>query len=41
MADEVEEQPIKALPSRDRHIKKRALRNKALSITFDEKDLRY
>ncbi|XP_024018908.1 ribosomal RNA-processing protein 17 [Morus notabilis] len=40
MADEVEQQPIEAAPSRGRHIAKRALRNKALSITFDEKDLR-
>ncbi|PON41283.1 Nucleolar protein [Trema orientale] len=40
MEEEVEEQPIMALPSRGLHIKKRALKNKGLSISFDEKDLR-
>ncbi|KAL5579323.1 hypothetical protein UlMin_011765 [Ulmus minor] len=39
MGEEVEE-PIQGPPSRGRHIRKRALRNKALSISFDEKDLR-
>lgn len=28
-------------PVRGRHIKKRALRNKSLSVSFDEKDLKY
>lgn len=27
--------------TRARHIKKRSLKNKALSVSFDEKDLRY
>ncbi|KAH7545919.1 hypothetical protein FEM48_Zijuj01G0145300 [Ziziphus jujuba var. spinosa] len=41
MADEgEEEQPIVGQQARGRHIKKRALKNKALSVTFDEKDLR-
>lgn len=42
MADGGEkEQPIVGQQARGRHINKRALKNKALSVTFDEKDLRY
>lgn len=41
MEDEAEEQAIPAPRSRGLHIKKRALKNKGLSISFDEKDLRY
>uniref|UniRef100_A0A2P2ILA1 Ribosomal RNA-processing protein 17 n=1 Tax=Rhizophora mucronata TaxID=61149 RepID=A0A2P2ILA1_RHIMU len=32
--------PQQGPPSRARHIKKRALKNKALHVSFDEKDLR-
>ncbi|XP_062087337.1 uncharacterized protein LOC133794156 [Humulus lupulus] len=40
MEKEVERQQIPAASSRNLHIKKRVLKNKALAISFDEKDLR-
>ncbi|KAF4386905.1 hypothetical protein F8388_006860 [Cannabis sativa] len=40
MGKEVERQQIPAVSSRNLHIKKRVLKNKALAISFDEKDLR-
>lgn len=41
MEDEVEEQSVPAPKSRLHHINKRSLKNKSLSISFDEKDLKY
>jgi ribosomal RNA-processing protein 17 len=35
------EEEIEVARPRGRHIKKRALKNKAVAVTFDEKDLRY
>ncbi|KAM6601382.1 hypothetical protein CsatA_020991 [Cannabis sativa] len=40
MGKEVERQQIPAVSSRNLHIKKRVLKNKALAISFDERDLR-
>ncbi|CAN6683228.1 unnamed protein product [Malus baccata var. baccata] len=38
-AGKVEEEAIPFVNSRSRHIKKRALKNKVLAVTFNEKDL--
>lgn len=39
---EVEEEAVpQPGPTKGRHLKKRALKNKSLAVTFNEKDLRY
>lgn len=40
-ADTAEEAEQRVGSVRGRHIKKRALKNKTLSVSFDEKDLQY
>ncbi|CAL1372683.1 unnamed protein product [Linum trigynum] len=40
MADEIEDGGLQASATRVSHIKKRALKNKSLAISFNEKDLR-
>lgn len=40
MEEHIEEETLQVPKVRGRHIKKRALKNKALSVSFDEKDLK-
>ncbi|XP_050148199.1 uncharacterized protein LOC126623364 isoform X2 [Malus sylvestris] len=40
-AGKVEEEAIPSVNPRSRHIKKRALKNKALVVTFNEKELSF
>lgn len=40
MEEEIEEEALQVPKVRGRHIKKKALKNKALSVSFDEKDLK-
>lgn len=41
MAEEIEVEAGEVARPLGRHIRKRALKNKALSVAFNEKDLRY
>lgn len=41
MGNEIEEEAVQIARRRGRHIKKRALKNKALAVSFNEKDLKY